>query len=187
MNVDTGGTVQDTPGPQMREQWRWHLEQWLWHIPRVQISQQWLWPLRRSSGTAQRDNHREGQHVDGSRHHFKALWVWHASSILGRSTLIIHPCLQQIHDCCTSGSHTSWKIHWSEARSLPPSCLGLHCLCPDSEEKATTGEPRSAHGDVKRCVWKGPWVTEHQGDCKWGNETKVLVRPTCRLYTLQGQ
>ena len=28
----------------------------LWHIPRVQISQQWLWPLRRSSGTAQNDN-----------------------------------------------------------------------------------------------------------------------------------
>ena len=28
----------------------------LWHIPRVQISQQWLWPLRRSSGTAQKDN-----------------------------------------------------------------------------------------------------------------------------------
>ena len=28
----------------------------LWHIPRVQISQQWLWPLRQSSGTAQKDN-----------------------------------------------------------------------------------------------------------------------------------
>ena len=31
----------------------------LWHIPRVQISQQWLWPLRRSSGTAQKDNNRD--------------------------------------------------------------------------------------------------------------------------------
>ena len=29
-----------------------------------------------------------------------------------------------------------------------------------------------AEEPVKRCVWKGPWVTEHQGDCKWGNETK---------------
>ena len=28
----------------------------LWHVPMVQISQQWLWPLRRSSGTAQKDN-----------------------------------------------------------------------------------------------------------------------------------
>ena len=26
MNVDTGWTVQDTPGAQMREQWRWPLE-----------------------------------------------------------------------------------------------------------------------------------------------------------------
>ena len=32
----------------------------LWHIPRVQISQQWLWPLRRSSGTAQKDNNKFG-------------------------------------------------------------------------------------------------------------------------------
>ena len=31
-------------------------EAMLWHIPRVQISQQWLWPLRQSSGTAQKDN-----------------------------------------------------------------------------------------------------------------------------------
>ena len=23
---------------------------------------------------------------------------------------------------------------------------------------------------VERRVWKGPWVTEHQGDCKWGNK-----------------
>ena len=30
----------------------------LWHIPTVQISQQWLWPLRRSSGTAQKDNNK---------------------------------------------------------------------------------------------------------------------------------
>ena len=32
----------------------------LWHIPSVQISQQWLWPLRRSSGTAQKDNNNSG-------------------------------------------------------------------------------------------------------------------------------
>ena len=31
----------------------------LWHIPRVQISQQWLWPLRWSSGTAQKDNNKK--------------------------------------------------------------------------------------------------------------------------------
>ena len=30
----------------------------LWHIPRVKISQQWLWPLRWSSGTAQKNNNR---------------------------------------------------------------------------------------------------------------------------------
>ena len=28
----------------------------LWHIPRLQITKQWVWPLKQSSGTAQRDN-----------------------------------------------------------------------------------------------------------------------------------
>ena len=33
----------------------------LWHIPMVQISQQWLWPLRRSSGTPQEDNNKNSK------------------------------------------------------------------------------------------------------------------------------
>ena len=147
---------------------------------------------------------KEGQHVEGG---------WHCQHV--ERTSVLKGAMQYEAQCDGQGKvlrrqegKEGWHIEGGRCIEGGRHVEGSEGVMEHKEGKKGTMrwcQMEKAWGGARgrgcqKHVWKSPWVTEHQGDCRlgnktdiqwgesivltcrWGNKTKELVRPSTGLY-----